>query len=106
MIQERTYFPKTESELLNISNLSLRWNRLKYLPKEFFNLIHSLTSTEKSFIKKRLRLNQSEDKISTKLFDLINSQNLVSDVVILKKLPSVSIKTLPHVKIYLYELSL
>ncbi len=39
IIQERTYFPKTESELLNISNLSLRWNRLKYLPKEFFNLI-------------------------------------------------------------------
>lgn len=38
IIQEKTYFPKNKGELTKTKHISLRWNRLKLLPKEFFNL--------------------------------------------------------------------
>lgn len=39
IIQERTNYPKNEKELLEITKLSLRWNRLNMIPKELFNLV-------------------------------------------------------------------
>ena len=38
IIQEKTNFPKTRNEFLNVKYISLRWNRLKFLPKNFFKL--------------------------------------------------------------------
>jgi Leucine-rich repeat (LRR) protein len=38
IIQERTSFPSNKDDLKKIKKISLRWNRLKALPKEFFNL--------------------------------------------------------------------
>jgi hypothetical protein len=39
IIQDRTYFPRTRQELKQIKKISLRWNRIQILPKEFFNLV-------------------------------------------------------------------
>ena len=38
IIQEKTDFPKNKDELSKAKHISLRWNRLKSLPKEFFKL--------------------------------------------------------------------
>jgi len=38
IIQEKTNFPKNKEELSNTKHISLRWNRLKSLPVEFFKL--------------------------------------------------------------------
>lgn len=38
IIQEKTIFPKNKGQLLKVKHISLRWNRLKSLPKEFFRL--------------------------------------------------------------------
>lgn len=38
IIQEKTNFPKNKEVLLKAKHISLRWNRLKSLPKEFFRL--------------------------------------------------------------------
>ena len=37
-IQEKTHCPKIKEELIKAKSISLRWNRLKEVPKEFFNL--------------------------------------------------------------------
>lgn len=38
IIQDNTKFPKNKAELPKTKHISLRWNRLKSLPKEFFKL--------------------------------------------------------------------
>lgn len=38
IIQEKTNFPKNKEDLSKAKHISLRWNRLKSLPKEFFRL--------------------------------------------------------------------
>jgi len=38
IIQEGTNFPKTKEELLEVRHVSIRWNRLKAVPKELFEL--------------------------------------------------------------------
>lgn len=38
IIQEGTNFPKTKEELLRVKHVSIRWNRLKAIPKELFEL--------------------------------------------------------------------
>ncbi|MBE0492688.1 MAG: hypothetical protein IBX44_10645 [Sulfurospirillum sp.] len=38
IIQEKTNFPKNKEELSKAKHISLRWNRLRLLPKEFFRL--------------------------------------------------------------------
>lgn len=38
IIQERTIYPKTRTELLELTQISLKWNRLKDIPSEFTNL--------------------------------------------------------------------
>jgi len=38
IIQQKTIYPKTENEILEVKKISLRWNRLKTVPKELCNL--------------------------------------------------------------------
>ena len=38
IIQKRTNYPRKKDDLVQIKYISLRWNRLKQLPIEFFNL--------------------------------------------------------------------
>lgn len=38
IVQERTMYPKTKIELLELTQISLKWNRLKDIPNEFTNL--------------------------------------------------------------------
>ncbi len=38
IIQERTIYPKIKTELLELTQISLKWNRLKNIPSEFTNL--------------------------------------------------------------------
>ena len=83
IIQERTLFPKSKEELLQIKHLSLRWNRLSYLPKELFNL----TQLE------RLELNNNAlETLPDEIGNLKNLKELNLNINSLKKIPKEIIK--------------
>lgn len=87
IIQEDTNFPKNKEELLNVKHISLRWNRLKYLPKEFYkltqieilelnnNALESLTS-EISNLKKLKQLNLNINSLRILPKEIINLKSL------------------------------
>lgn len=78
IIQERTYFPKTKNELINITKLSLRWNRLKEIPKELFNL------TELEILELN---NNNLEILPAEISNLINLKELNLNINSLKTLP-------------------
>lgn len=83
IIQERTFFPKSKEELLQIKYLSLRWNRLSNLPKELFNLSHL----------ERLELNNNVLEIlPNEISNLKDLKELNLNINSLRKLPKEIIK--------------
>lgn len=78
IIQERTYFPSCQKELLEIKNLFLRWNRINKLPDEFCNL-------------KQLEIlelnNNNLEILPTKISNLVNLKELNLNINSLQTLP-------------------
>lgn len=78
IVQERTMHPKTDKELFECAQLSLRWNRLKTIPHELYNL-------EKLEV---LELNNNAiENLPDDIEKLINLNHLNLNINILKTLP-------------------
>lgn len=87
IIREKTNFPKNKEELLNAKHISLRWNRLKSLPVEFFKLtqieileLHNnaleVLPSEISNLKKLKQLNLNINSLKTLPKEIINLKKL------------------------------
>ena len=87
IIQEKTNFPQNKEELSKAKHISLRWNRLKYLPKEFFRLTQleifelnnnalELLPNEIGNLKKLKQLNLNINSLKTLPKEIINLKNL------------------------------
>lgn len=72
-----------------------------------FDLIQSLTSSEKSYFKKNSTIDGSKEKSYIKLFDIINDMKVYDENVLTSKLKKSGIeKSISNLKDYLYELIL
>lgn len=83
IIQEGTNFPKTKKQLLKVKLISLRWNRLRTLPKELFELIQIEV----------LELNNNVlESLPNEIGNLKNLKELNLNINSLKTLPSEIVK--------------
>lgn len=87
IIQENTNFPKNKEELSKAKHISLRWNRIKSLPKEFFRLTQleilelnnnalEVLPNEIGDLKKLKQLNLNINSLKTLPKEIINLKNL------------------------------
>lgn len=87
IIQEKTNFPKNKEELSKAKHISLRWNRLKLLPKEFFRLTQlevlelnnnalEILPNEIGNLKKLKQLNLNINSLKTLPREIINLKRL------------------------------
>lgn len=87
IIQDKTNFPKNKEELSKAKHISLRWNRLKSLPKEFFKLTQleilelnnnalEVLPNEIGNFKKLTQLNLNINSLKTLPKDIINLKSL------------------------------
>lgn len=87
IIQKRTSFPKNRDELKQIKHISLRWNRLNLLPKEFFRLTQleildlnnnalEVLPNEIGNLKKLKQLNLNINSLKTLPREIINLKRL------------------------------
>ena len=83
IIQERTIYPKTKTELLEARLISLKWNRLKDIPSEFMNL-QKLESLELN--------NNTIETLPEGIENLISLKHLNLNINCLKTLPRGIIK--------------
>lgn len=93
IIQQDTNFPKNKSDFLKVKHISLRWNRLKSLPNELFNLVQ-LEILELNNNALEILPSKIGNLVNLKVLNLnINSlQNLPQEIVNLKKLEMINIK--------------
>ncbi len=93
IIQQDTNFPKTKSDFLKVKHISLRWNRLKFLPNELFNLAQ-LEILELNNNALEALPSEIGNLVNVKVLNLnINSlQGLPQEIVNLKKLEMINIK--------------
>ena len=93
IIQQDTHFPKNKSDFLKVKHISLRWNRLKFLPNELFNLAQ-LEILELNNNALEGLSSEIGNLVNLKVLNLnINSlQNLPHEIVNLKKLEMINIK--------------
>jgi len=83
IIQEKTLYPKTKTELLEARLISLKWNRLKDIPSEFMNL-QKLESLELN--------NNTIETLPEGIENLISLKHLNLNINCLKTLPRGIIK--------------
>lgn len=93
IVQQDTHFPKNKSDFLKVKHISLRWNRLKFLPKELFNLAQLEVLELNNNVLEKLP-SEIGNLVNLKVLNLnINSlQNLPQEIVNLKKLEMINIK--------------
>lgn len=93
IIQERTYFPADKKELLEVKTLSLRWNRLKEVPKELFNLkqleILDLNNNAIEYLPQNIEKLENLLELNLNINSL---KNLPKEIVKLKNLKVLNIK--------------
>ena len=87
IIQQDTHFPKNKSDFLKVKHISLRWNRLKSLPNELFNLVQleilelnnnalEALPSEIGNLKKLKQLNLNINSLKTLPKEIVNLKRL------------------------------
>jgi|OM-RGC.v1.020333977 Leucine-rich repeat (LRR) protein len=91
--QESSQYPKSKKDLLKITTLYLRWNRLQEVPKELFNLkqleILELNNNSLSFLPKELGCLK---RLRILNLNINNLTKLPAEIVNLNRLELINIK--------------
>lgn len=106
IIQERMIFPKNENELNKIKYISLRWNRLKSLPKELFNLTQiEVLELNNNFLETLPNEISNLKNLRELNLNINNLKNLPKEIVKLKEIKVLNIKNNKYLELNSEQIS-
>ena len=93
IIQDSAIFPETYGDILKTTKISLRWNRLTYLPKELFNIkqLKILELNNNNLVNLPMEIGQLENLQKLNL-NLNNLQKLPEEITHLRRIQYLNIK--------------